>query len=135
MEMINLRLAVYDKVPEDREVVSRVVSEFYESNNMSAEIHRFFDTDGLVDAFRHNSYEAIFMYMNSMDEVDAAWVIRKLAPDCTLVIISDNGDYSMEGYRLEAFDYWLKPLDEEKINKTLERNHKEKTQGDGSSVL
>ena len=135
MEEINSRFVVYDNVQEDRELVSRVVSMFYENKNVSAEIHSLFDKYRLVDAFRHNIYYAIFMGMNSMDEVDAAWIIRKLAPKCPLIIMSVSGDYAMEGYRLEAFDYLVKPLDEEKINKTLERLAKEENKSSNNTEI
>ena len=119
------RFAVYEKEQADREAASRVISSFFTNENIPAEIHRFFDTDGLIDAFRHNVYTAVFIGMDSMSEVDAAWIIKKFAPKCALVIISSSRDYAMEGYRLDAFDYWMKSIDEEKIDSALKRLVKE----------
>ena len=121
MENEVLRFAVYDSTEKDRELAVSYISEYYSNNNALVKIHRFFDTDGLVDAFRHDSFAGAAIGMNSMREVDAAWIIKKIAPKCRLVIMSESGDYSMEGFRLEAFDYWLKPLVKEKVNKSMER--------------
>jgi len=120
-----LLFAVCDKDRNENEITSRYIAEFYKNKGKQAEIHPFYDTDGIIETFRRqNSFVAVFIGMNSMEEVDTAWILRKLAPKCALVIMSDCGDYSLEGYRLEAFDYLLRPLDENKINKTLERLNK-----------
>jgi len=122
MNNATIKVAICDKIKDDGIAASDFISEFYINNNNQAEIQEFDDTETIIDAFRlQNNFAAVFIGMNSMDEVDTAWVIRKLAPNCPLVIMSDSGDYSLEGYRLDAFDYWLKPLDEKKMNRTLER--------------
>ena len=121
MESENLRFAVYDKNEGDMELTVSYLSSFFDNKKMLFNVHRFYDTYGLIDAFRHISFTALLIGMNSMEEVDAAWVIKKLAEGCQLVIMSNSGDYSMEGYRLNAFDYWLKPLDEARVYKTLGR--------------
>ena len=117
-----LRFAVCDKNPQENELAARFISEFYKKESKRTEIQQFDDTEEVIDAFRRQTgFSAVFIGMNSMNEVDTAWILRKLAPRCPLVIMSDCGDYSLEGYRLEAFDYWLKPFDEKRINTTLER--------------
>ena len=121
MENTFLRLAVYDNTEKDRELTVSYLSAYFVRTDIPVKIHRFYETNGLIDAFRHDRFTAVFIGMDNMNEVDAAWVIRKLVPDCSLVIMSSTGDYSMEGYRLEAFDYWLKPISKEKVLETLGR--------------
>ena len=117
--------AVCDKDQNESEIASQYILEFYKTKGKQAEINLFYDTQEIINAFRRqNNFTAVFIGMRSMDEVDAAWDLRKIAPKCSLVIMSDSGDFAMEGYRLDAFDYWLKPLDEKKIYKTLERLNK-----------
>jgi len=114
--------AVCDKTQEDIQNASRCISEFYADKNIQVEIQQFDNTDKILDAFRsQNNFAAVFMGMNSMDEVDTAWILRKIAPKCPIIIMSYCGDYSLEGYRIDACAYWLKPFDEKKINSTLER--------------
>ena len=142
MEIKIIRFAVYDKDQKERELISSNIMTFCVEMNRQAEVEQFDDTENLIEAFRQSSYSAVFIAMDCMDEVDTAWIIRKLAPKCSLVIMSNSGDYSMEGYRLEAFDYWLKPTGEAKTNQTLSRIAKLltvedyilTTQGDGSPV-
>ncbi|MCL2820356.1 MAG: hypothetical protein FWD38_05935 [Oscillospiraceae bacterium] len=121
MENTFMRLAVYDNTEKDRELTVSYISAYFERTDIPVKIHRFYDTNGLIDAFRHDRFTAVFIGMDSMNEVDAAWIIRKFAPGCSLVIMSNSGDYSLEGYRLEAFNYWLKPVGSEKAGETLER--------------
>ena len=122
MEIKNFRFAVCDKNQADIINASRCISEYYTGKSNRAEIQQFDDTDKIIDAFRRqNRYAAVFIGMNSMDEVDTAWILRNIAPRCPIIIMSRCGDYCLEGYRLDAFDYWLKPLDEQRISRTLER--------------
>jgi len=125
MENKSFCFAVCDKNQDDIINASRYISEYYSNKNNRAEIQKFNDTDKIIEAFRsQNNFAAVFIGMNSMDEVDTAWILRKLAPKCPLVIMSYCGDYSLEGFRLDAFAYWLKPFDENKIIRTLERIYK-----------
>ena len=121
MEIKILKFAMYDKNQEERENISSVILTFYIDKDMQAEIVQFENTESLIEAFRQSSFTAVFIFMDSMDEVDTAWIIKKIAPQCPLIIMSDSGDYSMEGYRLEAFDYWLTPPDATKMRETMSR--------------
>jgi len=130
MKYTTIKIAVCDKIKDDGIAASQFISEFYMKNNNQAEIQQFDDTETIIDAFRlQNNFTAVFIGIYSMDDVDTAWVIRKLAPNCPIIIMSDSGDYSLEGYRLDAFGYWLKPLDGKKINETLERLNKNMSYG------
>ena len=75
----------------------------------------------LVGTFKKNSFDMVFIDISSMRDVDAAWVVRERDKKCPIVITSRCGDYSLEGYRLEATDYLLKPLDKQKVCKALDR--------------
>jgi len=121
MENEDIRFAVYDKNEENVELTVSYVTAYFNDKNRPVTIHRFYDTNGLIDAFRHISFTALFIGMDAMDEVDAAWTLKKIAAGCAFIIMSNSGDYSMEGYRLEVFDYWLRPLEQSKINESLER--------------
>jgi len=121
MENEDIRFAVYDKNEENIELTVSYITAYFNDKNIPVTIHRFYDTQGLIDAFRHINFTALLMGMDGMDEVDTAWTIKKLAAGCSQIIMSNTGDYSMEGYRLDVFDYWLRPLDQAKINESLER--------------
>ena len=121
---LNLRIAIYDELQSDSEAAARLISGYYESSGHTAEVRLFNTAEELVGAFRKSSFAMVFININSMRDVDAAWVVRERDKKCPIVIISRCGDYSLEGYRLEATDYLLKPLDKQKVYKALNRSKK-----------
>jgi DNA-binding LytR/AlgR family response regulator len=124
MHSKDYRFAVFDKDRENGNNTSRFVSAFYADKEKRTNVRQFYSIEGIIKYFRRNVYTAIFMSMNGMDEVDAAWVIKQRDPGCLIIIMSECGDYSLEGFRLEAFDYLLHPMDEQKISAVLERLNK-----------
>ena len=116
-----LKIAVYDEIQNDSETAARLISGYYEEKARPAEVLLFNKAEEFVGAFRKNSFATVFIGINGMRDVDTAWVVRERDKKCPIVIMSRCGDYSLEGYRLEASDYLLKPLDEQKLCKTLGR--------------
>jgi len=114
-------IAVYDGVQKDRETAAQLISEFCKTRGIMAEIAQFSKADEIIGVFRQYSFTAVFIGLNSMQGVDTAWIVRKRDKKCPLVIMSHCSDYSLEGFRLEALEYLIKPLDDEKIFRVLDR--------------
>jgi len=124
-----LKIAVYDEMQANREVTVRLLTAYYKAKSQTVEILQFKDAEELTGSFRKNSFSAVFIGINGMRDVDAAWVIRDRDKKCPLIITSKNGDYSLEGYRLEATDYLTEPLDEQKVYRALEQIKKKRNGG------
>ena len=116
-----MRFAVYDEIESDRETAARLISEYYGTKGFLPDILQFKQAEEFTGLFQRHSFSAVFIGINNMGGVDAAWVMRGRDKICPLIIMSGSGDYSLEGYRLEAADYLLKPLDERKFYKALDR--------------
>jgi DNA-binding LytR/AlgR family response regulator len=116
-----MKIAVYDEVQKDRELVSRMITEYSDTKGIPVNIRQFGNADELLEVFRKDSFAAVFVGLNSMREVDVAWIIRGRDKECPIVIMSRCSDYSLEGYRLKALDYMLKPPDEQRVHTTLDR--------------
>ena len=116
-----MKIAVYDGVQKDRETAAQLISEFCKTRGIMAEIAQFSKADEIIGVFRQYSFTAVFIGLNSMQGVDTAWIVRKRDKKCPLVIMSRCSDYSLEGYRLKALDYLLKPPDEQRVCAALDR--------------
>ena len=116
-----MKIAVCDDAIEVKEAAARFISAYYKAKGIIAQVVQFESNMELIAAFRQGAFKAVFIGINNMSDVNAAWIIRDRDEKCPIIIMSGAGDYSLEGYRLEAFDYLLKPLDASKINKALDR--------------
>ena len=56
-----------------------------------------------------------------MKGIELAEKLRELKPDLYIVFITAHKDYSLEAFRLYAYDYILKPIDRERVITTIRR--------------
>ena len=52
--------------------------------------------------------------------IELAERLREIKPDLAIVFITAHQEYSLDAFKLYAFDYILKPIDEERVKSTLE---------------
>lgn len=73
---------------------------------------------GLED---HKSVDAFFLdvEMDSMNGIDLAKKLRLLGHDQPIVFITGYTQYAIDGYDVQAYDYLLKPIKEDKFHKLL----------------
>lgn len=90
------------------------------------QVYRVIDTYTSGDAFLENwpskSYDLIFLdiLMDGVSGIEVARKIRETDSECLLIFISSSKEYALQGFEVRAFDYLLKPLSEERFQKTMD---------------
>ena len=56
-----------------------------------------------------------------MKGIELAEKIQELKHDLYIVFITAHQEYSLEAYRLYAYDYIIKPIDKERVKNTIQR--------------
>jgi len=64
---------------------------------------------------------AAFITINSVTDVEAARQFARLYETTPFVVISDNGDYAVEAFRLNARHYIIRPVGEVGIREAVSR--------------
>lgn len=83
-------------------------------------IIEFFDGSELLDS--NCSFDFIFLDINmKTDGLKTADLLRKRLKNFILIFITSYQEYVYEAFDVEAFDYILKPIDDEKLSRTLQR--------------
>lgn len=69
------------------------------------------------------SFHVIFMdiFLKKMDGIEAAHILRKQKVRSSIVFLTNSADYAVESYDVDASGYLLKPFDEEKLHKILDK--------------
>jgi len=67
--------------------------------------------------------DVIFLDINmrGMDGLEAAKIIRRVAPQAMIVFATAYDEYALKAFEIGAMDYVLKPFDEGRIRKTIDR--------------
>lgn len=68
-------------------------------------------------------FDIIFLdiIMSGMDGMRAAHIFREKAFDRMIIFMSSSRSYVFEAYDVEAFQYLLKPIDEKKLKRVLQK--------------
>ena len=116
-----MNIAILDDSAEDLNQVKSVISSYYESQNISAEICLFSSAEAFFQKYYHEFYDLIIMdiYMGNMTGMDAAKKLRNAEDPAALIFITSSDSYAVESYDVQASYYLLKPFDPEKLRKIL----------------
>lgn len=70
-----------------------------------------------------DNFDVIFLdiMMCGLDGMETAQILREKSFDRALIFISSSREYVFEAYDVEAFWYLLKPVDEQKLRKVLQK--------------
>lgn len=69
------------------------------------------------------SFDIIFLdiMMRDLDGLKTAQIFRRKAFDKILIFVSSSREYVFEAYDVEAFQYLLKPVDDRKLRRVLQK--------------
>lgn len=106
---------------EDNEEQQKIIENYIIMNMKISDfrIDKYDTGESLVAAFINDErYIIIFldMQMNELDGIQTAELIRKYDEECIIIIITSIIEYAVEGYHIDAFDFILKPVTEQKFN-------------------
>lgn len=118
-----MRFAICDDEETCRENIINNIA-LTQNKNIQIEIFEFSSGEDLVDSYeKGNRYDVIFLdvEMRQMSGVEAGQAIRKLDNEVIFIFITGHTKYVPEAFILNAFQFLVKPLNQEVFNKELER--------------
>lgn len=116
-----LWVAVCDDQVMECSVIAGKIRGILKGMKAPCEIREFYSGRELLQF--PDRFDLIFLdiMMEDLDGMKTAQIIRKRAFDKILIFISASREYVFEAYDVEAFQYILKPVDEKKLQRVLEK--------------
>lgn len=116
------RVAIAEDDPSDCELLKRGLSRYGREKGVSFDLRAFEDGEDLVTDYAAD-YDIILMdiEMTFMNGMCAAKRVRELDPDVVIVFVTNAPQYAIEGYRVRAVDYILKPITWFSFSESLSR--------------
>ena len=115
------KVTVYDPSLEDCGITVTALSELFSRAGVKAVIREFTDYEKFAYDFRDNHYDLAFVGITSVLDLEAARAVRKLDGKCPLFLLSREKEYSLEGYRLNALDFIVKPVTVVRLREAVNR--------------
>lgn len=102
-----------------------MLSKLFIKHNLDAKIS--FKTDSthkLLNYIKNNSVDVLFLDINLDDKnvgINVAEEIRKIDKCLHIIFTTAHFEFVMEAYKVNAFDYLVKPISQDKLEETLLR--------------
>ena len=112
-----MRIAIVDDIASERETLKSRVAVQAGRLSLDAAVFCYASgTDFLACAGKEH-FDLVFLdiYMGNENGVDTADHLRRIDPDCLLVFTTTSPDHALEGFRVRALHYLVKPYQEAEL--------------------
>ena len=118
-----IQIAVCEDLELDFTETKALVECYMEKHRMKCHIDGFETGEALLKSFQPRHYTLIIldMMLPGLNGMATARSIREQDENCRLLITTVSKDYAIEGYRVQAEDYLLKPFSYEQLSSALDR--------------
>lgn len=116
-----LSIAVCDDEIMERCNIAGKIKKILDEMRIPCILRQFGSGRELLDAPDHFDIIFLDIIMRDLDGMSAAQMFRQKEYDKILVFMSASREYVFDAYDVEAFQYLLKPVDEKKLRRTLQK--------------
>ena len=116
-----IQIAICDDEPYMINLLSEKISAFFNKENIEINVSCF--SSGLDLLSSHQTFHIIFLdiQMNKPDGFETAKRLRANGFDSFLIFVTIMREFVFNAFEVQAFDYLVKPLQEEHFNQTMQR--------------
>ncbi len=110
-----MRIAIVDDIASEREYLKNELDTQLARLFLDAAVYCFSSGAAFLDAAKEERFDLVFLdiYMESENGVDTAQALRRFDTDCLLVFTTTSTDHALDGFRVRAFHYLVKPCTQE----------------------
>ena len=114
-----MHLAIVEDCTFDQKHLITLIQKNFENHGEIADFTCYESGEVFLAAFHPGLFNAVFMDImlakNGLNGIETAEKLRSVAARIPLIFVSNERDYSLEGYRVHPLDYLLKPVEEDTL--------------------
>lgn len=117
-----LRIAIIEDDREYAQEIREYLERFSAEHDVAVETVLFTDGDQIVENYS-GDYDILLMDIELplLNGMEASEEIRKVDPEVEIIFITNSPQYAIQGYRVGALDYILKPVNYYAFAQTMTR--------------
>lgn len=118
-----MKIAVVDDFRKDRDNLALQLESYIQEYKLEGEIYSYPSGEDFLDAFEaEGGFDLVFLdiYMNGMDGMKVAKELRLKDRTCQIVFVTSSDSFAIEGYKVRAFRYLVKPYSQRDLQDILE---------------
>jgi DNA-binding LytR/AlgR family response regulator len=111
-----LKIAICEDIDGDAETLRALLE-----GCASVEISRFGTGEAFLSSNPSGKYHIVFMdvYMDGLTGVETARALRESDSRCKIIFTTTSEDHALDGYRVGAARYFVKPIEKESVENAL----------------
>lgn len=117
-----MRIAIVDDIASEREYLKAGLTAQLARLSLDAVILGFASGADFLTAAGKERFDLVFLdiYMGNENGVDTAQALRRFDTDCMLVFTTTSTDHALDGFRVRALHYLVKPCTEADLSALLD---------------
>ena len=118
-------IAVCDDNQEEAHLIGRMTQEIMAQREIEAQVDLFFDPESLLDKLQQTQIQydlfLLDILMEERNGIQLAQALRQRGYRGKLIYITVSRDYAIDGYKVKADDYLLKPVEKDTLDQAIGR--------------
>ena len=112
-----MRIAIVDDMAEERALLRARLEKWAAKQSIDAELYEYASGEAFLAAHREQPVQVLFLdiYMNGASGIQTAEALRQTDTDCLLIFTTASTDHALEGFRVRAMHYLVKPYAEKDV--------------------
>ena len=112
-----MHIAICDDNPRDLKQIACILDRHTDTGKYPLHYERFSDAEQLLEAAkaRHFTHYFLDIVMPGIDGISLAQEIRSFDDSAKIIFLTSSTEYAYQSYRVKAYDYLLKPVNEDEL--------------------
>lgn len=116
-----LKIGICDDTPEANQAISLCAAEYFRQKNINVQIDSYLSAESLLKSNKLYDLYLLDVLMPGMTGIEAADIIQKTDINPVIVFITTSLESAVDGYRVNAAGFILKPIEQTFFNETMDR--------------
>ena len=113
-----MKITICDDSISDLNNMETIINKYARINNISIKVEKHNHPDTLINqvSFRPEEYHIFFLdVVMQKNGIGVAKIIKDICKNCIIVFATSSKEFAIDAFGVKAFDYLLKPLDENQV--------------------
>ena len=112
-----MRIAVVDDIANERKLLCRRLINQFARRGVHADLFEYENGELFLASAKERPFAAVFLdiYMTGANGIETAKELRSFDAGCLLVFTTTSTDHALDGFRVRAMHYLVKPYEEKEL--------------------
>ncbi len=117
-----MRIAIVDDISEERELLRSRLEHQFARRRIHPDIAEYENGEDFLCVAKQQLFTVVFLdiYMNGTNGIETAKELRKFDSDCLLIFTTTSTDHALDGFKVRAMHYLVKPYSEDEISSLID---------------